>query len=55
VSNIPIKILSFAMIAGLLFGVTVPAFAANAPKTKAECEKLDNMKWDQKTKTCVLK
>jgi len=49
VFNISIKILRFAMIAGLLFGITVPAFTANAPKTKAECAKLDNMKWDTKT------
>ena len=48
------KVLSTAMIAGL-FAVTAPAFAADAPKTKAECEKLTDMKWDSKTKTCVKK
>jgi len=49
------KILSIAVVVGLLFAVTAPAFAADAPKTKAECEKLTDMKWDAKTKTCVKK
>ena len=29
--------------------------AAAAPKTKAECKKLTDMKWDKTTKTCVKK
>ena len=49
------RILSTAIIAGLLLAVTAPAFAADAPKTKAECQKLTDMKWDSKTKTCVKK
>ena len=49
------KIVSSAIIAGLLFGVSAPAFAQDAPKTKAECKKLTDMKWDSKTKTCVKK
>jgi len=49
------KILSSAIAVGLLFVVTAPAFAADAPKTKAECEKLTDMKWDSKTKMCVKK
>ena len=49
------KILSTVIVAGLLFAVTAPAFAADAPKTKAECQKLTDMKWDAKTKTCVKK
>jgi hypothetical protein len=49
------KILSTAIVAGLLFGVTAPAFAADAPKTKAECKKLTDMKWDSTTKACVKK
>jgi hypothetical protein len=49
------KILGAAIVAGLLFAVTAPAFAADAPKTKAECQKLTDMKWDSKTKTCVKK
>ena len=42
------KILGAAIVAGLLFAVTAPAFAADAPKTKAECQKLTDMKWDQR-------
>ena len=49
------KILSTAIVAGLLFSITAPAFAADAPKTKAECMKLTDMKWDATTKTCVKK
>jgi ABC-type proline/glycine betaine transport system substrate-binding protein len=49
------KILSTAIAVGVLFACTAPAFAADAPKTKAECEKLTDMKWDSKTKTCVKK
>ena len=49
------KVLSAAIVAGLLVAVTAPAFAADAPKTKAECQKLTDMKWDAKTKTCVKK
>jgi hypothetical protein len=49
------KILSTAVVGGLLFALAAPAFAADAPKTKAECEKLTDMKWDSKTKTCVKK
>ncbi len=49
------KTLSTAIIAGLIFVVMAPAFAADAPKTRAECEKLTDMTWDAKTKTCVKK
>ena len=49
------KILGTAIVAGLFLAVTAPAFAADAPKTKAECQKLTDMKWDSKTKTCVKK
>ena len=49
------KILSTAIVAGFLFGITAPAFAADPPKTKAECKKLTDMKWDSATKTCVKK
>lgn len=49
------KILSTAIVAGLLFGATAPAFAADPPKTKAECKKLTDMKWDSATKACVKK
>jgi hypothetical protein len=49
------KILCSAIAASLLVVVTAPAFAADPPKTKAECAKLTDMKWDAKTKTCVKK
>ena len=49
------KVLSTAIAVGLLFAVTAPVFAADAPKTKAECDKLTDMKWDSNTKTCVKK
>ncbi len=36
---------------------TAPAFAAEpaVPTTKAACEKMKDMKWDDATKTCVKK
>ncbi len=49
------KIVSTAIIAGLLFGVSAPAFAQEAPKTKADCEKTKDMKWDDAKKACVKK
>jgi hypothetical protein len=49
------KILSTAIIAGLLFSITASAFAADAPKTKADCEKTKDMKWDDAKKVCVKK
>ena len=51
------KFVSAAVLAGLLWTVSAPmvAYAADAPKTKAECEKAKDMKWDEATKTCVKK
>lgn len=50
------KIMSTAILAGLLFGLAVPIVEAkSAPKTKAECEKLANMKWDDAASKCVKK
>jgi hypothetical protein len=49
------KALSIAIVAGLLSVLAAPAFAVDAPKTKAECAKMTDMKWDSKTKTCVKK
>jgi hypothetical protein len=49
------KILSAAIVAGLLCAFAAPAFAADAPKTKAECEKMKDMKWDDAAKACVKK
>jgi ABC-type proline/glycine betaine transport system substrate-binding protein len=36
---------------GLVAGAAAPTFAADAPKTKADCEKA-KMKWDDSTKKC---
>ncbi len=52
------KILSGAVIAGLLLSVSAPvvAYADDAaPKTKADCKKAKDFKWDKKTKACVKK
>jgi hypothetical protein len=43
------------MVAALVVAATAPAFAADAPKTKAECEKMKDMKWDDAMKACVKK
>ena len=50
------KIVSTVILAGLLIGLAAPiAQAKSAPKTKAECEKLANMKWDDTSSKCVKK
>ncbi|MGB0086988.1 MAG: hypothetical protein WBP94_16645 [Rhodomicrobiaceae bacterium] len=50
------KILSTAVLAGFMFSVAAPiAYAADAPKTKAACEKMKDMKWDATAKKCVKK
>jgi hypothetical protein len=46
---------STTIVAGLLFAATAPAFAADAPETEAECEKMKDMKWDDAMKACVKK
>jgi ABC-type Fe2+-enterobactin transport system substrate-binding protein len=51
------KILTSAVVAGVLMVAAAPivAYAADAPKDKASCEKVTGMKWDATTKTCVKK
>ena len=49
------KVLLSLLVLGLAVAFTAPAFAADAPKTKADCEKTTNMKWDATTKACVKK
>jgi hypothetical protein len=50
------KVVGGAVLASLLVAVSAPvAFAADAPKTKEDCEKTKDMKWDEATKTCVKK
>jgi hypothetical protein len=52
-----IKLLSSAILAGLLMSVSAPvvSYAGDAPKTKADCEKAKNMKWDDSSSKCVKK
>jgi hypothetical protein len=45
------KLISAAVALGLALGMAAPAFAADAPKDKAGCEKA-HMKWDDATKKC---
>lgn len=49
------KIISTAVLAGLLLAFAAPVFAADAPKTQADCEKKKDMKWDDAAKKCVKK
>jgi ABC-type proline/glycine betaine transport system substrate-binding protein len=48
------KTLSLAVITGLLLAVSAPAFAQDAPKTKADCDKAEGS-WDGKTMTCTVR
>ncbi len=52
-----VKLLNTAIVTGLLLAIAAPAFAAEpaAPTTKADCEKMKDMKWDDATKACVKK
>jgi hypothetical protein len=54
-ANMSAKIVSSAIVAAMLFAFTAPAFAADVPKTKADCEKIKDMKWDDAKKACVKK
>jgi hypothetical protein len=49
------KVITTAIVAGFLVATSAAVFAADPPKTKAECVKLTDMKWDSKTKKCVKK
>ena len=48
------KMLNVAIAVGLVFSVAGAAYAAT-PTTKAACEKVKTMKWDDATKKCVKK
>ena len=50
----PNRISAHLLLCALL---AAPVFAADAaaPKTKAECKKTTDMKWDASTKSCVKK
>lgn len=50
------KIFTAAALAGFLMAATAPVtFAADTPKTKTDCEKHKDMKWDASTMKCVKK
>ncbi|HKQ54548.1 MAG TPA: hypothetical protein VJT12_01545 [Methyloceanibacter sp.] len=44
-------LVSLAVALGLVAAAAAPVLAADAPKTKAECEKA-HMKWDATAKKC---
>jgi hypothetical protein len=51
------KLISTAILAAVAFGAIAPgiAMAKGAPKTKAACEKISTMKWDDAGSKCVKK
>ena len=48
------KALRITIITAILSALAARAFAADPPKTKADCEKM-TMKWDATKKACVKK
>ena len=48
------RLLNIAIISGLLLATAAPAFAADEPKTKADCDKAKG-KWDAKANKCTVK
>lgn len=51
------KLMMSAVLAAIAVGAIAPtiAMAKDAPKTKADCEKISTMKWDDAAKKCVKK
>ena len=51
------KLMTTAILAAVAFGAVAPgiAVAKGVPKTKAECEKISTMKWDDAGSKCVKK
>jgi hypothetical protein len=51
------KLMTTAILAAVAFGAFAPsiAMAKGAPKTKAACEKIATMKWDDAGAKCVKK
>ncbi|MFA5898859.1 MAG: hypothetical protein WC829_07065 [Hyphomicrobium sp.] len=51
------KLVMTAVLSALAFGAVAPgiAMAKSAPKTKADCEKVSTMKWDDTASKCVKK
>jgi hypothetical protein len=48
------RALNIAIISGLLLATAAPAFAADEPKTKADCDKAKGT-WDDATSKCTVK
>ncbi len=48
------KILNVAIISSILLATAAPVFAADEPKTKADCEKAKGT-WDEKTSKRTMK
>jgi hypothetical protein len=48
------RFLNIAIISGLLLGTAAPAFAADEPKTNADCDEAKG-KWDDKASKCTVK
>ena len=51
------KLLINAVLAAVAFSFVAPGIAAakDTPKTKASCEKISTMKWDDTASKCVKK
>jgi hypothetical protein len=49
------KIIVSAFITGVLFTASIPLSIAGEPKTKAQCESVRDMKWNEITQTCIKK
>jgi hypothetical protein len=51
------KLMTSAILAAIAISAVAPtiAMAKSAPKTKADCEKVSTMKWDDATSKCVKK
>lgn len=49
------KLMGTVVLAGLVLGLAAPVMAKSAPKTKAECQKITTMKWDDSSAKCVKK
>lgn len=51
------KLMTSAILAAIAVGAIAPsiAMAKSVPKTKADCEKVSTMKWDDATSKCVKK
>jgi hypothetical protein len=48
------RALNIALISGLLLATAASAFAADEPKTKADCDKAKGT-WDDATSKCTVK